>query len=165
MSDAVGSSEGKERNLEGVSDSEFHMWRALFAMVHGDGIVTEEEQEFMWKAIEDNNFSENQLYTLKQEITEPAGIDLMFRLITEPEDRSRFFDLARVLCWCDGDFDEQEQMIISRLKRIHLKTVNFEEIIGQVELELEDSKPRVQEYVAEEPEKRSLFQKLFSRKD
>lgn len=163
MTEAADNKGSSDRQFEGVSDSEFHMWRALFAMVHGDGIVTPEERDFMWQTIEDNDFSEDQLYTLKKEMSDPAGIDLMFKLITEPKDRSRFFDLARVLCWCDGDFDEQEQLIISRLKRIHLKTVNFDEIIGEVELELEQSKPRVREYVEEMPEKKSLFQRLFSK--
>lgn len=167
MSDTVsGSEDNQEQKKIGVSESEFHMWRALFAMVHGDGIVTNEERDFMWNTIEENNFSDHQLYTLKQEMSDPAKIDLMFRLITEPKDRTRFFELARVLCWCDGDFDEQEQMIISNLKRIHVKTVNFEEIIGEVHFELEQSKPRVQEYAKEEtPEKKSLFKKLFSRAD
>ncbi len=34
-----------EKNQLGVSDSEFNMWRAIFAMAHADEIVTEEERK------------------------------------------------------------------------------------------------------------------------
>lgn len=150
MNNPANPPEDKQQDNAPISDSEFHMWRALFSLVHADNVVTEEERDFMWRALDDNNFSNDQMLILKQEMEHPAGIDLMFRMITEQTDRSRFFELARVLCWSDGDFDEQEQEIMRRLKSVYLKTLDFDAIMGtKVNLELEQSKPRVKEVVGD----------------
>lgn len=130
-----------EKSNEGLSDSEFNMWRALFSLVHGDGVVAKEERDFMWNAMEENNFSASQREILEFDMKKPAGVELVFLNITEQADRVRFFDLARKLCWCDGDFDQQEQEIMSRLEKLHIKKSDFNEMIKTVKFELESTRP------------------------
>ena len=43
----------------------------------------------------------------------------MFKEITEAKDREEFFVLARVLCWSDGDCDEQERKVMSLLEDLN----------------------------------------------
>lgn len=123
---------------EAVSDSRFYMWRAIFAMAHADGIVTEEESRFMNKALQSESFSEPQRRILEDDIKTPQDVAAMFMKIGEQEDRSRFFYFARILCWSDGDFGEQEQKIMLTLKKIHVSNVNFDQILESLDMELDE---------------------------
>lgn len=75
---------------------------------------------------------------LTGDIKHKQDIGEMFSKITDQEDRSAFFYFARLLCWCDGDFADQEQAIILKLKETHLKELNFEQMIGTVTMELDE---------------------------
>lgn len=113
---------------EGVSQSRFFMWRAIFSMAHADQKVAEEEREFMLKALKEQPFSQDQRRILEQDIAQPQDIAEMFAGIENQDDRSRFFYFARMLMWCDGDFNRQEQRILTELERAQLKSANFSTI-------------------------------------
>ncbi len=120
----------------GVTDSELNMWRAIFACAHADNVVTQEERRFLRKAINSEPFSEAQRRVLEQDIEKGQSIGDMFALITDQKDRSRFFYFARMLFWCDGDFAEQEQKILTALAKTHFDSVKVEEIADSVKFEL-----------------------------
>lgn len=121
-----------------VSESRFQMWRTLFAIAHADHIVTEEEQKFMEEALESVPFSLSQKTILEEDIKHPKDIIEMFEGISDFEDRSAFFDFARKLVWIDGDYGEEEQDIILKLKTAHMKTADAGKLIGHVMMELEE---------------------------
>lgn len=123
---------------DGISQSQFFMWRTLFAVAHADNIVTDEEIAFMAHVLEDIDFSEEQTAILKDDIGNPKDIEMMFRGITEQEDRSKFFDFARDLVWVDGDFGTEEQSVMIKLFREHFQNTDVEKLVGQVRLEFED---------------------------
>lgn len=123
---------------EPVSESRFYMWRAVFAMAHADDMITDEERKFMLKAIEEHNFSDFQKDILLNDIENKQDIASMFSFVTEQEDKSKFFYYARILCWSDGDFDAQEQEVLTRLKRSYIEGVDFEKMMQNVEFELAD---------------------------
>jgi hypothetical protein len=100
------------------SDSHFYMWRAVFAMAYADGSLALEEQGLLYDYLDTVPFSDEQLEILREDVATPQDVDEMFLRVTEPEDRRIFFEMARTLVWCDGDYDAQEKVIIERLKRL-----------------------------------------------
>ena len=121
-----------------VNQSQFYMWRTLFAVAHADNVVTKEEVEFMAHILEDIDFSEEQTEILKDDIMNAKNVEEMFKGITAQEDRTRFFDFARDLVWVDGDFGSEEQGVMIKLYRQHFNDIDVDQLIGKVSLQFED---------------------------
>lgn len=122
----------------GVSESEFNMWRAVFAVVHADSTITNAEIRFMAEALERPGLSPAQKHVLEEDIRTPKDCVEMFRSIDEPEHRAEFFRLARKFVWADGDYAAAEQAMMQKLFGEQARTVDFERLIGRTGLELED---------------------------
>lgn len=118
----------------GMTRSRFYMWRTVFALAHADDLVTAEERQFMHEVLKRERFSTYQLQVLKKDMTAPQDVGEMFVNITDQYDRAHFFDHARDLCWCDGDYAKQEQEIMTRLNATHVKTVDFNQVLEEVDL-------------------------------
>ena len=121
-----------------VNESQFYMWRAIFALAHADDVVTDEELRFMSEALEDVPFSDEQKKILEQDAKEEQSVEEMFEKISEPVDQAGFFKFASKLAHIDGDFGEEEQEVMLRLKRKHLLDVDISELVGKVNLSFED---------------------------
>lgn len=121
-----------------ITDSRFYMWRTLFALVHADGIITQEETRFMSEALEDVPFSDEQARILMLDARVPQGPVEMFEHVTSTKDQATFFALARTLCHIDGDYGEDEQKIMLQLQQVHVQKKNVDELIGQITLSFED---------------------------
>lgn len=103
-----------------VSESRFYMWRGVVAIAHADGVVTPHEISFINKFMAETPFSKAQRDIIGEDLRNPKHAHDMFANITSKKDKTDFFSLARALSWCDGDFDEQEKVIIERLERENL---------------------------------------------
>lgn len=121
-----------------ITESQFYMWRTIFSLAHADDVVTDQEIRFMVEALEDIPFSEEQRIALTGDIAEPQNIEVMFGKISETKDQAAFFELARKIVWIDGDYGKEERDILLKLKELHVKSTNVDELVGTVELELED---------------------------
>lgn len=121
-----------------ISESQFYMWRALFAMAHADNVVTDEEIRYMAEVMEDIPFSEEQQKTLNDDIKNPKDIIQMFDGIKDARDQAKFFKFAQELVWVDGDYGKKEQEIMLQLIQAHVKTTNLDELIGSVNLEFDE---------------------------
>ena len=121
-----------------ISDSRFYMWRTLFAVVHADSVVTDEEIGFMAHVLDDIDFSDEQTVILKDDIATAKNAEVLFDLVTEQQDRSEFFDLARDLVWVDGDFGTEEQSVMIKLQQAHIKKTDVDSLVGEVSLEFEE---------------------------
>ncbi len=127
------------KNLsDGVTQSQFFMWRTLFAVAHADHIVTDEEIMFMASVLEDVDFSDEQTKILKGDIHNAQDAEKMFLGVTEEQDRLNFFDFARDLVWVDGDFGPEEQSIMINLHQRHCREANVDDLVGKITLEFED---------------------------
>ena len=120
-----------------INESQFYMWRALFALAHADHVVSPEEIRFMAEALEDVPFSDEQYAVLKEDIKEPQDIEAMFTKIEDVRDQAEFFKFAHGLVHIDGDYGAEEQDVMLRLKEIHMKRGDLESLVGFVGLELE----------------------------
>lgn len=98
-----------------ISDSRFHMWRAVFAMAHADGKITREEIEFVDHYLEKIPFSPAQKAALKDDLSNPRKVGDMLIGVTDADDRTDFFQFATMMAWSDGDYDIREQEIVERL--------------------------------------------------
>ena len=145
-----------------VTESRFYMWRALFAIAHADEVVSSEERNFMHKTLQDHPFSEAQAQILEQDMTVRQDVAELFEKITDPQDRSQFFDFARTLVWCDGDYAEKEQQILLQLNREHVRSVDFASLDKTKSLELdEESHTPHRPARATAPVKTGFFARLF----
>lgn len=126
---------------DSLNESRFYMWRTVVAMAHADGVVTPHELSFINDYVRDINLSQEQLDIVGQDILNPQDISEMFSNITESQDKTDFFALARALSWCDGDYDAQEKCIIENLERANLMADSHEaieksrELINEVNLD------------------------------
>ena len=143
-----------------VNPSRFFMWRTLFAIVHADNVVAQEEVQFMAHVLEGIQFTDVQTAILKDDIENPKDVNEMFEGITNVNDRVEFFEFARDLVWVDGDFGVEEQSVMVQLQKKHIASAQFEDLIGSVSLELEDDAP--QTVVAMPVKKKPHLQKMLS---
>jgi hypothetical protein len=123
---------------ERITESQFYMWRALFAMAHADDVVTDEEIRYMAEVMEDVPFNEAQQKVLNDDIKNPKDIIQMFEGIKDARDQAKFFKFAQELVWVDGDYGKEEQAIMLKLIQSHVKTTNVDDLIGSVHLEFDD---------------------------
>lgn len=137
-----------------VNESEFCMWRTLFAIAHADNIVTEEEVSFMVEILDDINFTAEQEKILRDDIVNAKDVNSMFLGITEPKDRIRFFQLARDIVWVDGAFVSEEQSAMITLYQQHMSDTTVDDLVGKVSLEFEEEekKEREEKAVKYEPQ-------------
>lgn len=99
----------------GVGESEFYMWRAVFAFTYVDNILSLEEQELLQAYLKKVPFSTEQLATLKNDLQNPKDVVGLYRKITRSEDKERFCVLARAIVWCEGDITAQEKAILKKV--------------------------------------------------
>ena len=121
-----------------ITDSQFYMWRTLFAVAHADNVLDDGEIEYMAKVLEEIDFSDEQTKILKDDIANPKDVEEMFDGVDDVQDRMHFFDIARELVWADGDFCEEEQSAIIRLARKHFQITDIDSLVGKINLELEE---------------------------
>lgn len=99
----------------GVSNSEFNMWRAVFAFALVDNVLSIEEQDLLHSYLATVPFSPVELKTLRDDFNKKQDVEAMYKRITEQADKSRFCVFARALVWSDGDMDQQEASILKRV--------------------------------------------------
>lgn len=109
---------------EGVSESRFYMWRAVIALAHADNRVTEEEHEFIDRYLHNVPFSDSQREVLIDDVLNAKNVTEMFDQVSEPTDRGEFFEFARMIVWCDGDYDAQEEKLFAHLKDTQMHRVD-----------------------------------------
>ena len=128
-------------NIKELTESQFYMWRTLFALVHADNVIAPEEVRFMAEAFEDVPFTKDQRHILTGDIVTPRNVDEMFEKITDAEDRNQFFKHALELVHIDGEYTDPEKAIILRLQKKNSMNVDFDKLVAEVKLELEDDVP------------------------
>lgn len=103
------------KNPHGVSESEFAMWRAVFAFSLVDNMLSMEEQQLLHSYLNAVPFSQSQLDTIKNDFSKPQDVEALYKKITDPKHKERFCVLARALVWCEGDMVRQEEEILKKV--------------------------------------------------
>jgi hypothetical protein len=100
---------------QSVNESEFYMWRAVFAFALVDNVLSIEEQRLLKSYYISIPLSVAQKAILKKDFMKPQDIEALYAKITDPAHRERFCALARALVWCEGNMDRQEEEILRRV--------------------------------------------------
>ena len=154
---------------DAISESRFYMWRTLFAIVHADDVVSDEEVRFMAEALEDVPFSEVQRAVLTSDMHDPQDVTEMFSHVTDPKDKAEFFALAREVVHADGDFGSEEQSVMLQLQKAHMESLDVDALVGQVDLSFENEPAGepVTTYKSDDEGRgfMGLFKGLFSRRN
>lgn len=98
-----------------VNDDEFTMWRAIFAFALADGKLSLEEQGILTHHLKEENFSEEQMRTLRTDMSKFQSVEDLFSNIISQKNKKKFCAIARTLVWCDGDIDLQEKKILQNV--------------------------------------------------
>lgn len=98
-----------------VSQSEFMMWRAVFAFAFVDNVLSLEEQELLQSYLATVPFSPGQRQVLKEDLRHPKNVVELYNEITDDEDKKRFCVFARAIVWCEGDITQQEAAILKKV--------------------------------------------------
>ena len=99
-----------------LSESRFHMWRAVAAMIHADDMVLPHEINFIIESTKDLPLSDEQRAILLWDMNHASDIEKHFEKITHPRDKEDFFHLSRAISWSDGEFDEREQALLRKVR-------------------------------------------------
>ena len=122
-----------------VTQSRYYMWRTLFALTHIDGIVTDEEIDFMRGALGDVSFSVLQRQQLCEDMAEPQNIYFLFEKVTDLADKQDFFTIAQDVVNVDGIFCTNEREALEQLKAQHIQADVIEKLSQGLQF---DDKPK-----------------------
>lgn len=129
----------RNNNVTTVDASEFAMWRAVFAFAYVDNSLSLEEQEILHSYLVKAPFSISQRMILKDDLEHPKDVNIFYKQITRPDDKTRFCVLARALAWCEGDVSAQEKYILKKMSC-------FGEVVDEEILLKTRGHPHVEEY-------------------
>lgn len=115
-----------------LSESRFYMWRAVFAMAHVDGTVTDEEIAFAEQYLGRAPFSAEQVQVLSDDLRAPKSVGEMLGHVSEPSDQADFFQFSQMLAWADGDYSAQEKALVERMSAEQMNTFNKAEIAQNI---------------------------------
>ena len=104
-----------------MPESEFYMWRAIFAFAMADGELSADELDLLHEYKEYVHFSAHQLQILHDDFLYPQNVEYLYKQITQPEDKHRFCIMARALAWSEGDLDQQEERILKHVSCLGTK--------------------------------------------
>ena len=90
-------------------DDMFALWRAVFAMVHVDGELSDEEAAYIDGVMDVFKFTDEQRGVVRSGIKKPGDVVNLFKKIESKPHRKQFFILARIIAWCDGIFHDDER--------------------------------------------------------
>lgn len=116
-----------------ISDSRFHMWRAVVALTHADKVVMPEEKEFIRRFYNTVPFTNAQKHQLEAELRAAQDVAEIFPQITDARDRAELIYFARMMFWSDGDYARQEAEILKKLKVEVLENLEIDDLMGQTD--------------------------------
>ena len=144
------------QDLPKISESRFYMWRGIFALAHVDGVVSAHELSFLDGSTKDLPLSDEQRVILEKDLADPQDAETMFAHVSDARDRAEFFTLARVLCWSDGDFDEQEKSMMRLLDGLNIKR-DAAALLQQSKMAVQEIRLNADQWADDHADERPVF--------
>ena len=145
-----------------VPESQFQLLRCIISIAHSDGIIQEEEREFIENMIRRLGLSDAREEILEDDFKHPKDPLEIFDNITDPKFRSQAIHFAKMIAWKDGELDPKEQDIIHKLqKHATEKSAGFDDIEPDVENYFKSSYN--QSEVPENTDRKSVVKNFFDR--
>lgn len=150
-----------------MDNEKFQLWRLILGLVHIDGQVSPEEQEWFsskLKTLESNSilaFNSEQIEELKSILTAPlANFKEEFSKLKKPSDRAQVVNFVRRIGFLDNNFGEKERELLKELEAICLSGVSLKDIENHIE-EME-TKSYSESEIFKVDNESSTFEKAFS---
>lgn len=121
-----------------INSSKFSMWRACISVVHLDGRLTTDEDQWVKQKIESLPLSQEQKAILQQDLSNGIDFDSVIADISEPKDKAFLLHLLRVIAHLDGDFSSDEKQAYAKLEKIVLSRLDLAKFEKQAQ-EIEDA--------------------------
>ncbi|MBI1259931.1 MAG: hypothetical protein GC204_20885 [Chloroflexi bacterium] len=104
---------------EDFNSSKFYMWRCVVAMAHADGLVQQEESDYLTTLFknmrERAGLPEDHYETLLDDLKHPQDMMELLPYINDPQYRSQVIYFARLLAHKDGKLDPSEEDLLNKL--------------------------------------------------
>lgn len=113
------------------------MWRCVVALAHADGIVKQQEREYLNQTFSNMPLSDAQYQTLVEDMSTPQNINDFFKYIEKPEHRAQMIYFARILAFKDGEFHPNEKMLMEKLNIKVTEEIDIDKIRADVKLYIE----------------------------
>ncbi|MCD8496607.1 MAG: TerB family tellurite resistance protein [Alphaproteobacteria bacterium] len=104
------------KTMEPPDGEMFALWRAVFSLVHADNEVTEEERGYIDGMMHVFRFSDEQKAVVARDVEDAPDTISLFNAMRSERHQKQFFVMARTVLWCDGEFQEEEQAVVERLR-------------------------------------------------
>lgn len=115
-------------------DEMFSLWRAVFALVHVDGNISEEEIRYIEKIKEAFGFTRKQKKIVKTDMKDKLDVATLFQDISNVNYQRQFFIMARTIIWCDGYLHELELEAVNKIvKNLGNDRAKFENELRWIE--------------------------------
>lgn len=120
-----------------MTEDRFLMWRACFAILHLDGVVTEEEENWAENVLFDQPFSEEQKEQLRADLKNQNNFDELFDKLQQPQQKAWILHMVRTLGNIDSDYDEKERTAFKRVEDKIVSNLDIRAIKKDIQ-EMED---------------------------
>ncbi len=124
--------ESLQQHKPPVGNSQFYMWRCVVALAHADGMVQQEERDYLTRVFGRMGLNDEQKSTLQADMATAQDIAALLNHINEPEWRGQLVYFAGLLARADGVVDPQEDHILKKLHADQLSSLDMDHIRADV---------------------------------
>ena len=100
---------------EYVGTSKFYMLRCLISVAHADGIINEDERNYINKLKQRLPLNDEQKQILSDDLERPQDMRYLFKHINDPRYRGQACYFARLMAFKDGKLNASEKVYLDRL--------------------------------------------------
>lgn len=119
------------------SISKLYMWRCVITMAHADGLIHEEERNYLTKIFDNMReragLTQDNYILLISDLSDPQDPLEMLKYVNEPQYRSQVVYFARLLAYKDGVLQPSEEELLNKLHATVTDGLNMEEIKKEVQ--------------------------------
>lgn len=119
-----------------LSNSLFHMWRAIVAIAHTDGVLHADERKYFDKIFSGleraHGMTQEQKAILVDDLAYKKDIAGLIPHITDRADRGQLIYFAGLLARSDGNFDATEESILAKLRTDHMGSADYDSLRREI---------------------------------
>lgn len=124
------------------SHSRFYKWRCITSMAHADGVLHEQEVEYLesifQNMLKSGALTQEAYETLQKDIQKPQPPFEMLIKINDPAYRAQVIYFARLLAHKDGEAHPSEQQLLEKLHFAVVEGMDIEAIREEVRYNVQE---------------------------
>jgi tellurite resistance protein len=125
-----------------LSESAFYMWRCIVAVAHADGMVQDQELEYLNQVFagmeKDSALTAEQRQTLGEDLVTPQNIGTLLPHVTDHADHQHLVYTAALMAEANGELDPGEEEIIKRVAAGEMSDADLKQLLEDIRKTLAD---------------------------